>query len=270
MRLFVAAFTAGAIAGALAIGIGIVGVPERAAAQGVPSYGRPAPSTGEETIHGTIAAIQGPFAIVVRDDRGFLDSVALRQGTIVNPRGLRLAVGMTVTIVGFNAGSSFSAIEIDAPYADDTSGASNYGTYGYDYGYDYGLASAYDLGLGAFGAFGGGGVAPVTPAASPKPGATRGIEHPTPGHPERRALDDQPNPVPSETLPSYAVPLTAAPQRFGGGSGAAVGFRDGGGAVPQSRAPSPQSRGSAPEYRPAPPPPRSEPARSEPASTRSH
>ena len=289
MRLFVATFAAGAIAGALAIGV--AAIPERAVAQGVPSYGRPATSTGEETIHGRIEAIQGPFAIVVRDDRGFLDSVALRQGTIINPRGLRLAIGMTVTIVGFNAGASFSAVEIDAPYSYDESGASNYDTYGYGYGYDYGLASAYGLGLGFFGAFGGQAVQPVAPVASPTPGVTRGIEHPTPGHPVRHPLDDQADPAPSAqasaapsvqagaapslSLPSYAVPLTAAPQPFGAGSGAAAGFRDRGGAGPQSRAPSPESRGSAPEYRPAPPPARSEPARSEPArsepsSTRSH
>jgi hypothetical protein len=276
MRLFVATFAAGAIAGALAIGV--AAIPDRAVAQGVPSYGRPATSTGEETIHGRIEAIEGPFAIVVRDDRGFLDSVALRQGTIINPRGLRLAVGMTVTIVGFNAGSSFSAVEIDAPYSYDESGASNYDAYGY--GYDYGLASAYDLGLGLFGAFGGQAVQPVAPVAPP-PGVTRGIEHPTPGHPIRRPLDDQagaapntqasPAPsaqagaAPSVSLPSYAVPRTAAPQQFGAGSRAAFGFHDRGGATPQSRAPSPESRGSAPEYHPAPPPARSEPARSEPA-----
>ncbi len=272
MRLFVATFAAGAIAGALALGV--AAVPERAAAQGVPSFSRPAPS-GQETIHGRIEAIQGPFAIVVRDDRGFLDSVALRQGTIINPRGLRLAVGMTVTIVGFNAGASFSAIEIDAPYGYDESGASNYDTYGYDYGYDYGLASAYGLGLGFFGGFGDQGGGPAPPPASPKPGVTRGIEHPTPGHPIRQPLDDQTSPAPSVSVPSYAVPLTAVPQQFGVGSGAAGNFRDRGGAVPQSRAPSPQSRGSAPEYHPAPPPARSEPARSEPArsgpaSARSH
>jgi hypothetical protein len=281
MRLLVTAFTAGAIAGALAIGL--AAIPERAAAQGVPSYGRPAPSTGEETIHGRIEAIQGPFAIVVRDDRGFLDSVALRQGTIINPRGLRLAVGMTVTIEGFNAGASFSAIEIDAPYSDDESGAANYDAYGY--GYDYGLASGYDLGLGfigAYGAFGGEGVQPVAPIASPKPGATRGIEHPTPGHPVRQPLDDQAGPAPDAqasaapsaqasaapavSLPSYALPLMAGLPQFGAGSGAAIGgLRDRSGSTPQSRAPSPQSRGSAPEYHPAPAPARAESARSEPA-----
>jgi len=215
MRLFVAALTVGTIAAVLAAGV--VAIPQRAAAQGVPSYGRPATPSGEETIRGTIAAIQGPFAIVVRDDRGFLDSVALRQGTIINPRGLRLAVGMTVTIVGFNAGASFSAIEIDAPY--DESGPSNYDAYGYS-GADYGLTPIYDLGLGFVGAFGGEGVQPVAPIASPKPDVTRGIEHPTPGHPLRHPLDDQ----------------TAA--------------------APSSHA--------------APPPPRSEPARSAPTQTRSH
>ncbi len=141
MRLLIAKTVAGALAAALAIGLAVL--PDRAWAQGVPSYGRPS-AAAEETIHGRIESILGPFAIVVRDDRGFLDSVALRQGTIINPRGLRLAVGMSVTIVGYNAGATFSAIEIDAPY-DYDAGASAYGAYGYD---DYGLASAFDLGLG--------------------------------------------------------------------------------------------------------------------------
>jgi hypothetical protein len=290
MRLFVATFAAGAIAGAFALGI--VAIPERVWAQGIPSYGRPGPAA-EETIHGRIESVAGPFTIVVRDDRGFLDSVTLRQGTIINPRGLRLAVGMTVTIVGFNAGASFSAVEIDVPYAYDEAGPLNYGAYDYDYG----LASAIDLGLGFISP-------PVVQVAQPvvvvKPGTgvPREIEHPTPGHPIRHPLDDPSKPVPSDQaspapsdqaspapsvgMPSYAVPLTSVPGLFGRGSGpvyrgvpgpggtgaGATGSRSTGAGVPQSRVPLPQSRGSTPDYQPAPPPPaRSEPARSEPVRT---
>jgi hypothetical protein len=274
MRAFVAKIVGAAIAVTLIDGV--AAIPARVAAQGVPSYGRPSTPSGEETIHGRIASIDGPFAIVVRDDRGFLDAVSLRQGTIINPRGLRLAVGMTVTIVGYNAGASFSAVEIDAPYSDDGSQTPAYDAYDNGYGYDYGLASAYDLGLGFFGGFGGQAVQPVAPRATPPPGVKRGIEPAPPGHPIRHPMDDQPgapadaqtspalsaqaSPAPSVVVPSYAVPLTMVPRQFGTGSGAEAGFRDRSGAVPQSRASSPESRGAAPQYR-AP----AEPARSAPA-----
>jgi hypothetical protein len=300
MRTFVAKIVAAAIA--VALTAGVVALPVGARAQGAPSYGRPAAPSGDETIHGRIESIEGSFAIVVRDDRGFLDAVALHQGTIINPRGLRLAPGMSVTIIGFNAGASFSAVEIDAPYASDEYGATNYDAYGY--GYDYGLASAIDLGLGIVGGYGDQVVQPVAPVASPKPGATRGIEHPTPGHPVRHPLADPPDPAapapsssaapsaqasaaPNVTLPSYAMPLVMGPQL---GARVAGAYRNGGwptaqGPGAQSRGTVPESRGSAPDYRTppaprsAPAPARSEsaparsesaPARSAPASSRSH
>ncbi len=256
MRAFVAKILAGALAGALAFGA--VAMPMRVSAQGVPSYGQPAPAA-EETIHGRIEAIQGPYAIVVLDDRGFLDTVSLRPGTIINPRGLRLAVGMTVTIVGYNAGASFAAIEIDAPYAYEGSSAGSdaYGTYGY---YDYGLAAGYDLGLvGFFGAPTR--TAPAVPGA-PRTGVPRRIEPPKPGHPIRRPLDEGSGSAPNRALPSYALPVvtSAAP------SGAAAGIPSYRGVPALTPEASVQARGSAPGYRAPSAPVRVEPRSEAPRS----
>jgi invasion protein IalB len=85
------------------------------AAQATPTYARPA-ANGEETIHGRISSFDGKYHLNVRDDRGFVDSVDLHQGTIINPTGLELQPGMTVTIAGFNRGRTFAANEIDTPY----------------------------------------------------------------------------------------------------------------------------------------------------------
>lgn len=87
-------------------------VAQRAVADIVPSY-----ATTEQTIQGRIAGINGPYSISVRDDRGYLDSVSLHHGTVINPRGLTLAAGMQVTIYGYNGGSAFVANEIDTPYS---------------------------------------------------------------------------------------------------------------------------------------------------------
>lgn len=84
----------------------------------VPSYASSLPpyATAEQTIHGRIQSIDGQYKITVRDDNGYLDSVALHHGTIINPTGLTLAPGMSVTIIGYSAGSVFEANEIDTPY----------------------------------------------------------------------------------------------------------------------------------------------------------
>jgi len=79
----------------------------------VPSYARP---SGDETITGRIVSFDGAYALAVRDDRGFIDNVRLRQGTIINPTGITLATGMSVTIHGVNNGSTFAANQIDTPY----------------------------------------------------------------------------------------------------------------------------------------------------------
>jgi hypothetical protein len=105
------------------IGIATAAVPLAAFAQpaggGVntpaPSYARPL-ANGEESVRGHISSIDGKYHLNVRDDRGFLDSIELHQGTIINPTGLVLRPGMEVTIIGYNRGRSFAAIEIDTPY----------------------------------------------------------------------------------------------------------------------------------------------------------
>jgi hypothetical protein len=91
--------------------------PLAASAQDVPSYAQPTVVNADETIHGRIRSVDGAFNISVDDDRGFVDSVVLHQGTIINPTGLTLSPGMSVTILGANAGSALSANEIDTPYS---------------------------------------------------------------------------------------------------------------------------------------------------------
>jgi hypothetical protein len=81
--------------------------------QTLPSYAQP---SSEQTIKGRISAVNNPFNISVRDDNGYIDNVLLHRGTIINPTGLTLAVGMRVTILGYNAGDHFDANEIDTPY----------------------------------------------------------------------------------------------------------------------------------------------------------
>jgi len=120
-------------------------------AQEMPSYARPATSAAAATeiIHGRIASVNGAWRIVVADDRGYNDDVALAQGTIINPTGLTLAPGMTVTIRGYNAGSSFAAIEIDTDY-NYNGPAPMAAYYGPDYwypGYAYGYGPAFSLGF---------------------------------------------------------------------------------------------------------------------------
>ncbi len=107
-----------------------------AAPPGAPSY---AQRTGEETIRGSIASIEGKHNIQVQDDRGFLDRVEFRQGTVINPTGVELAPGMRVTILGYNNGRTFAANEIDALY---TGYGGPYAAYGPPYPVPY---AAYGL-----------------------------------------------------------------------------------------------------------------------------
>jgi hypothetical protein len=88
--------------------------PLAAGAQDVPSYARPAPQDAQ--VRGRIVNFDGQFALQVRDEKGYVDSVRLHQGTIINPTGLTLAPGMIVSILGYNAGSFFAANEVDTPY----------------------------------------------------------------------------------------------------------------------------------------------------------
>jgi hypothetical protein len=247
MLLFIARISCVPLAAALALGA--AALPASIGAQALPPYATPAsglPTSGE-TIHGVIQAVLGPYRILVRDDRGFVDDVTLRHGTVINPRGVRLAVGMTVTISGFASGSTFSANEIDAPYQYDgaASGSTYYNGYpGYDYGYGYGYGS-YDAGFpGEFVIVVGQPVVVQPPSvASPPPGARRTIEPPR----FRRPLERRDVPA---VIPSYAAPPTAY----------------------RAAAPAPAYRAPAPEYHAPPPPefraPPPAPPRSEPAPAR--
>jgi hypothetical protein len=86
-----------------------------ALAQVIPTYAQP-PASQDETIQGRIASIDAKYAITVDDDRGFTDNVQLHPGTVINPTGLTLTPGMSVTIIGYNAGAAFVANQIDTPY----------------------------------------------------------------------------------------------------------------------------------------------------------
>ncbi|HEX3549267.1 MAG TPA: hypothetical protein VHT53_02780 [Candidatus Elarobacter sp.] len=195
----------------------------------VPTYARPAPR-GAETIHGTIASISDAYHILVRDDRGFMDYVDLHQGTVINPRGLRLLPGMRVTIYGTNQGSTFLALDIDAP---DEYGVAQQQANVYDYGiypgYDWG-PYLYDVGSSII-------TAPAPSAPAPAPTAapvTRRIEPPNPNMPVQRVPlndgkpqnasdpDAQASPAPSDapaapSLPSYGTWFVGGMPAMSGG-----------------------------------------------------
>jgi hypothetical protein len=112
----------------------------------VPSY---ATSSGDETIRGTISAIPGKYELQLRDERGFIDNVALHQGTIINPTGVTLQTGMQVTVVGANAGATFNANEIDTPYtlAVVPPEGPFYGSFGWGFGGGWGFGPRFRTGL---------------------------------------------------------------------------------------------------------------------------
>ncbi len=104
MRSFIAALVA-----ALSLS-----APLAASAQ-TPSYAEDA-TGGDAQIRGRIVSFDGAYSLQVRDDRGYIDSVELHQGTIINPTGLTLESGMVVSVLGYNSGSYFAANEVDTPY----------------------------------------------------------------------------------------------------------------------------------------------------------
>jgi hypothetical protein len=108
-----------------------------------PSYARPANPNGEESIQGRVTAYDGKYSLQVNDDRGYVDNVELRQGTIINPTGLRLQPGMRVTVYGYNRGHFFAANQIDTPYQSYGFAYPVYPAYGYYPGYP-----AYSIGIG--------------------------------------------------------------------------------------------------------------------------
>lgn len=82
----------------------------------------------------------------VHDVRGYLDTVTLHKGTIINPTGIRLEPGFSVTIVGRPSGSVFVADVIDTPYH-----RVGYGPYAYPYWGPYPYPPVY---LGILGGWG--------------------------------------------------------------------------------------------------------------------
>jgi hypothetical protein len=92
--------------------------------QSMPSY-----ASGEEQIHGRVAQVVGKYEISVHDDRGFVDTINLHDGTVINPRGLTLEPGQAVTILGYTRGKVFEANEIDTPYGYGYAYAPYYGAY---------------------------------------------------------------------------------------------------------------------------------------------
>jgi hypothetical protein len=117
-----------------------------------PSYAQPTPPSNDDVIHGRVVSFDGAYALKVADDRGYIDSVQLRQGTIINPTGLTLAPGMTVTVRGVNQGSALVANQIDTPY-DTYAAMPVYPYYPYPvYPYPFGYGPRFSLGIG----FGGG------------------------------------------------------------------------------------------------------------------
>jgi hypothetical protein len=120
-------------------------LPAVAYAQPVPSYAtQSAPgyaSRDDQQIHGTVASLDGKYRVYVRDDRGYVDTVELHDGTIINPTGIPLQPGMPVTIYGRANGNVFDANQIDAP--NDVSDDSGPGDYGYDAGPYAGYVNPY-------------------------------------------------------------------------------------------------------------------------------
>jgi hypothetical protein len=131
-----------------------------------PSYAQPnnAPppsyAVRMDTIHGRIVSFDGHYALTVRDDRGYIDRIKLHDGTIINPRGLRLSAGMLVTVSGRPSESALLAYEIDTRYHEDPGyygpGYPAYSAYPPYYSY-YGCCYApyYSFGIGLhFGGYG--------------------------------------------------------------------------------------------------------------------
>lgn len=89
--------------GAAAALIGaILGAPQVASAQ----------PFADEHIRGTVESFDGQERLTLRDERGFLDDVAIGPDTRIAPRGTRLGPGMRIAITGYNGGKWFDAVSI--------------------------------------------------------------------------------------------------------------------------------------------------------------
>jgi hypothetical protein len=132
------ALTGALLLPALALAAGTL--PAAAQTTDLPSYAQP----GDTTIHGVVRSVDGKYTITVRDANGYVDNVTLHDGTVINPTGLSLAPGESVTIVGRPSGGTFVANEIDTPYL-----AYGYGYPAYPYPYPaYGYAPVVGFGFG--------------------------------------------------------------------------------------------------------------------------
>ena len=146
-------------AAALAALLGIASAGSASAdTSSVPAYAQPV-QPGSETIGGIILAYDGHFAVTLQDDRGFNDTVRLRNGTEIDPEGVRLHRGERVIMHGHADGDVFAA---DTVALDDSAGApggdqlyTDDGSYQYSAGYDdgdgYGYGGAYYGGGGYYG-----------------------------------------------------------------------------------------------------------------------
>ena len=161
LRLFAAMLAAAAVT-APAVAFAQAGAQALA---GSPSYARPSYGNDEDVIQGHIVSFDGGFTLRVRDDRGgFIDNVELHQGTIINPIGLTLSPGMSVTIHGVNRGNVLDANQVDTPYQSYGAvpvypyPAYGYPGFGFGYGvypfpaygfrYGYGFAPRISIGVG--------------------------------------------------------------------------------------------------------------------------
>ena len=105
MTVFIKSYFSRVISSLLVAALAVAVLPVAASAQ-----------AEAQTIQGTIQSINGTFNITVQDQNGDLDNVELHQGTVINPTGLTLAPGMSVTISGYDDGSAFQANVIETPY----------------------------------------------------------------------------------------------------------------------------------------------------------
>jgi uncharacterized membrane protein YgcG len=130
---------------------------QAAAAETLPAY-----ATADESIRGFVSSINGRD-LTLRDERGFLAHVVLRDGTVINPTGIQLGAGQAVTVYGHADNAVFRASEIDAsaasypvpgaavpyavePYAAYADPYDDFG-FGYGYGYDYGYGPFFGTSL---------------------------------------------------------------------------------------------------------------------------
>jgi hypothetical protein len=72
----------------------------------------PAQPFADEHIRGTVESFDGQEQLMLRDERGFLDDVAIGHDTRITPRGTRLVPGMRIAITGYNGGRWFDAVSI--------------------------------------------------------------------------------------------------------------------------------------------------------------